>query len=108
MTTPRKAGRKPLPIPFGIDFSKPLADIAAEHGVSSGTAFRWKRAAGVAPIRRGRPDGYIHPLYDALSDLEWSLGPQYVARLAGVSRQAADRAGRNRGKYPSKRHGFPS
>ena len=107
MTTPRNPRREAIPIPEGIDYSRSLAALAAEHHVCTATVLTWKRKSGAAPNRIGRPEGHHHPVYEQLTDVEWSMGPSAVARLAGVCRQAAFIAGLRRGKYPSKRNGFP-
>ena len=44
------------PRPPSIDLTRPLADLAAEHGVGVRTVMRWRREAGVV-VRVGHPGG---------------------------------------------------
>ena len=63
--------------------------LAKLYGVSTSTAYRWKKKAGI-PMRQGLPGAQAAILgkWSDVTTEDWAMGYAHVRRLVGVSLQA--------------------
>lgn len=97
--------RTPIPLPEGAEeFLGKINDteMARKYGVSRPTAVRWRKEAGIPPVRvRGRP---VTPLPDGAEELLGQIPDADLARKYGVCTATAARWRRAAGlpKAPSR------
>ncbi len=82
-----------IPVPPGADLTGTGKAIAAAHGVSPGTALRWKREAGLPVVNCGAMCRGLRPRTRAkwavITPGEWARGDAHVARKMGVATKSA-------------------
>ena len=77
--------------PADADLTLTSHELARRYGVGRTTAHRWKQAAGI-PMKRGGYGGMQRQsakLWSRITEEDWLMGCVHVAKLMGVSKQAA-------------------
>lgn len=74
--------------PPHTDLTLTCQEIALACGVSMSRAYRWKKEAGI-PMKRGYTGVRKSSAARLVTPQEWAQGCHHVAKLLGISHQAA-------------------
>lgn len=80
--------RRKIHAPPDADLSLTAVKLAGIYGISTNVTRRWKREANM-PLKQGLSGTRPNSLALHVSEEEWAMGCHHVAKLLGISHQAA-------------------